>query len=157
MPLKNKKLKLPPVAYRLLIFEITMIVISSIIVLISLYDLAFGLSDGLMIIIRRIDLVVVSIFALDLIINFLLAKEKLPYIKRSIITILCVVPFSSFFRLAAMFRLNRVFLLLRYTTPTNVGLFSKLWIFFMKPGVIRVSKFFNLARSYFNKNSESKK
>ncbi|GAB6086861.1 hypothetical protein [Alkaliphilus crotonatoxidans] len=138
----------------LLIFEISMITISCLIVLISLVDLAFPLNEGFMTFVRRVDFAVITIFAIDLAVNLFLAQDKVKYIKSSIITIICVVPFSSFFRLAAMFRLNHVFNLLRYTAPSSGGLFSQIWIFFMKPGVARISKFFNLARSYFHKNDE---
>lgn len=152
----NNRISHLSLSHVLLLFEITMITVSCLIVMVSLVDLIFNLSEGFMSVIRRIDLIVITIFALDLIINLVLTKDKIQYIKRSIITIICVVPFSSFFRLAAMFRLNHVFTLLQYTTPSNVGLFSRLWTFFMKPGVARISKFFNLARSYFQKKDTPK-
>ena len=137
-------------------YEIFMISISLTIVLLSVIDLIVDFSEATSHMIKHVDYIICIIFAFDLIINLIMAKDKIKCLKASMITIIAVVPFSSFFRIAGILRLSRLFSLFTYATPTNIGIFAKLWIFIMKPSVIRISKFGNMARSYFSNSKKSR-
>ncbi len=136
-------------------YEIFMISISLAIVLLSLINLFVDFSQSTSNIIKHVDYAICVIFALDLIINLIIAKDKLKCLKSSMITIIAVVPFSSFFRIAGVLRLTKLFTLFSYVNPTNIGIFAKLWIFIMQPSVIRISKFGNMARSYFSNSKRA--
>ncbi|QUH25512.1 hypothetical protein [Serpentinicella alkaliphila] len=134
---------------RLIIYEIFMVTVSLLIVLFSLIDLFVNFNESTIHLIINIDYIICIIFGLDLIISLYRANNKIKCLKSSIITVLAIIPFSTFFRIAGVLRISRVFLLFQYATPTNVGALSSLWIFIMRPSVIRISKFGNMARSYF--------
>ncbi|WP_026477035.1 hypothetical protein [Alkaliphilus transvaalensis] len=139
----------------LLIYEIIMIAISAFIVILSIWNLFFIFSTDTYLLIRRIDFIVCGVFAIDLILHLIFAKDKIQCMKKSIITVIAIVPFASLFRIAGILRINRIFFLLKSPTISAGSGLAKLWHFFMTPAVIRISKFFNLARSYFKKHTDS--
>lgn len=139
----NKKIS------RLIIYEMFMITISLIIVAFSILDLFFNFNEATIGVVLTIDYIVCIIFGLDLAISLYRAENKLRCLKASLITLFAIIPFSTFFRIAGILRISRLFTLFKYATPSNVGAFSTLWIFIMRPSVIRISKFFNMARNYF--------
>ncbi len=154
--MNDKTFKNPNTIKALLMYEILMISLSTIIVLISIVDLIFNLNDKTISVIRQFDLIICFVFAIDLCLHLIFAKDKIKCIKRSIITIIAIIPFSSLFRIAGILRLNTVFQLIKHN-PINAGTgISRLWIFFMQPAVARITKFFNMARTYFNKRFEKK-
>jgi len=137
-------------------YEIFMIGISLAIVLLSAIDLIVDFNEVTSHIIKNVDYMICIIFAFDLIINLIIAKDKIKCLKASMITIIAVVPFSSFYRIAGVLRLGKLFSIFTYANPANIGILSKLWIFIMKPSVIRISKFGNMARSYFSNSKKSR-
>lgn len=137
-------------------YEIFMISISLAIVLLSVINLFIDFSPPTSNVIKHVDYAICIIFALDLIINMIIAKDKLKCLKSSMITIIAVVPFSSFFRIAGVLRLSKLLTLFSYANPANIGIFAKLWIFIMQPSVIRISKFGNMARSYFSNSKKAR-
>lgn len=134
---------------RLIIYEVFMVSVSLLIVLFSLIDLFVNFNESTIYLVIHIDYIICIVFGIDLIVSLYKAENKVKCLKSSIITILAIVPFSTFFRIAGVLRISRLFSLFAYATPTNVGVLSSLWVFIMRPSVIRINKFANMARNYF--------
>lgn len=139
-----------------IIYETLMIIVSLLIVLFSLVDLFLNFSEATILIVLKIDYLICMLFGLDLMISLHKAENKLRCLKSSLITIIAIVPFSTFFRIAGVLRVTHLFSIFRYTTPLHLGVFTGIFSFIMKPSVIRMIKFSNMARTY-HYNQESKK
>lgn len=139
----------------LVIYEIAMICFSVTLVALSLMDLFWGFSEPYKTYLIIFDWSICAVFAVELLLTLYISKNKLLSLKRSVFTLLMVIPFAFMFKILAVFRITRIFGLIKYSSPTNIGLFTRVWQFFMLPAVIRISKFINLARNYIFKKKDA--
>lgn len=154
------------------IYKIIMILLSLTIMALSIWELVFKLDEDFIHIVNKFDFIIMSIFIIDLLVNLKLAKDKKHFIKISVIELLLIIPLAVFLRLPGQLRektginiptgdktsyIKNHPKLRRYV---NIVLSQKFILrsiaFFMKPSVIRATKFFNLSRNYLNKTKSKK-
>lgn len=151
-----------------------MILLSLTIVLLSIWDLAFSFNEKYSIILGRLDWIICSIFVVDLVINFKLAENKKKYMKTSVIEVLIITPFAVFLKLPIYLRSSKLLqrshflshsvkltpgktaqaIISKFNLLLSQKFIIKSFTFLMRPNVIRISKFFNLSKSYFKKTKE---
>jgi len=153
-------------------YKILMIILSLLIMSLSIWDLAFKFSEKTIRFINKFDLFVMSVFIIDLFVNLKLAKDKKHFIKVSIIEIIIITPFMVLLKIPGLLKKSTGINIATGVRPSYIERFPRLKgfisillsqkfilrssSFIMKPSVIRVAKFFNLSRNYFNKTKSKK-
>ncbi len=154
------------------IYKIIMILLSLGIMIFSIGDLIFKFDADFVLLVNKFDVIIMSVFIIDLLINLKLAKDKKRFIKISIIEMIIIIPFTVYFKIPGLFKeTTGINIPVGEKVPHTVSyprlkgfinmLLSQKFIFrsiafIMKPSVTRAAKFFNLSRNYFNKTRSKK-
>jgi len=108
-------------------YEIFIGILAVIAVILAILDMTLGLSDWMII----VDNIILVIFIFEYIVRFLLAKDKILFIKSNILDLIAIIPFNSIFKIFRVFKMAR---LLKTARILKIFKLSKILAYLFRAG-----------------------
>ena len=88
-------------------YEIIMSILALAAISMLVIEMTSEISEFYLSLFVKIDLAIISVFAIDYIIRFIISKDKLKFFKSNLFDLVAILPFDKVFRIARVVRLTR--------------------------------------------------